>query len=127
MDIMQYHFRIGISNSDSLIDVNLDPTTVQRGFKTLIKVKPSVTVSDNGVKSLSIEDRQCRFQDEIPDKMTLFQKYSPAACRFECMYQFRYSMDFDKFCFESFTPSTCLFQFTRMSMYSLGHAKTRWV
>ena len=87
--MMKYHFRIGISNSDSFIDVNVNPTLVQRGFKTLIKVQPSVTISDNGIKDLTIEDRQCRFQDEIPEDMTLFQKYSPAACRFECMYHFR--------------------------------------
>ena len=89
MVIMKSYFRIGISNSDSFIDVNLNPTTVQRGFKTLIKVQPSVTISDNGIKDLTIEDRQCRFQDEIPKDMTLFQKYSPASCRFECMYHFR--------------------------------------
>ena len=90
--MIKSHFRIGISNSDSFIDINVNPTTVQRGFKTLIKVQPSATVSDNGIKDLSIEDRKCRFHDEMPKDMSLFQKYSPATCRFECMYHFRYSL-----------------------------------
>ena len=83
------HFRLGISASDSFFDVDLNPTILRRGFKTLLKVQPSVIVSNEDIRSLAVEDRKCRFEDEVPENMKLFKKYSPSACRFECMLNFR--------------------------------------
>ena len=62
---------------------------IQRGFKALLKVKPLQVVSDEDIRGLTISDRNCRFDDELPEDMVLFQKYSPTGCRFECMFQFR--------------------------------------
>ena len=62
---------------------------ILRGFKTVIKVHPTSVISDDAIKDLDIEVRKCRFEDEIPESMILFKEYSPSACRFQCMYNFR--------------------------------------
>ena len=81
--------RIGISNGDSFHDVNLNPTSIRRGYKTFIKVQPTAISSDDNIKKLPIDKRKCRFDFEVPHDMILFRKYSPSACRFQCMYNFR--------------------------------------
>ena len=55
------------------------------GYTNEITVKPTKTIADSSIKnSLTPQQRQCRFSDEIPDNMTLFKHYSKAACDFEC-------------------------------------------
>ena len=84
------YFRAGVSNGQGFLDVNLNPITLSRGYKTTISVHPTSIISEEGIRSLSIEKRNCRFEDEVPDEMNLFKKYTPSACRFQCMLDFRY-------------------------------------
>ena len=88
-NILSY-LRLGISSKDSFHEVNLNPTTINKGYKTLIKVKPTSVISDENIKSLDIDQRRCRFEEEVPEDMVLFKKYTPSACRFECVFKFRY-------------------------------------
>ena len=61
-------------------------TEVVPGFTNYFTIKPTQTVSSNDLKGhLSPLQRSCRFNDEIPNNMTLFKNYSKAACQFECM------------------------------------------
>ena len=39
---------------------------------------------------IEIHKRNCRFSDEIPQNMTMFNKYSASACKFDCMMRYRY-------------------------------------
>ena len=64
---------------------------IQSGYKTIIKVNPSIIKMDPDLKGkLDIGKRNCRFSDEIPENMTMFNKYSLSACRFDCMMKYRY-------------------------------------
>ena len=69
-----------------LLDNGFD---VQPGAEIVIRVQPSQLVFDDNVKSVSIDQRKCRFKDEVPSNMTLFKVYSRKACLFNCMHDFR--------------------------------------
>ena len=76
---------------------------IQAGYKTIIKVNPSIMKMDPDLKSkLSIAKRSCRFSDEIPENMTMFNKYSLSACRFDCMMKFRYTVQYSMLYVKSF-------------------------
>ena len=55
----------------------------------VIRVEPIQLESDDSIRSVSIEKRKCRFEDEVPEDMPMFKIYSRNACLFNCMYQFR--------------------------------------
>ena len=63
---------------------------IERGAETVIKAKPIQTKSDDDIKSVDVDRRPCRFDDEVPDDMVLFKKYTKQACLFECLYKYRY-------------------------------------
>ena len=63
---------------------------IERGAETVIKVRPIQTKSDDDIKSVDVDRRPCRFDDEVPDDMVLFKKYTKQACLFECLYKYRY-------------------------------------
>ena len=82
--------RIGINNPYEYFDL-FDATEIESGFKVIVKVWPTVISMDPELKSrLTIEERRCRFSDEVPKNMTLFNKYTTSACTFECMVKYRY-------------------------------------
>ena len=60
------------------------------GYTNEITVKPTKTLADSSIEnSLTPQQRQCRFGNEMPDNMTLFKHYSKAACDFECRVSIR--------------------------------------
>ena len=60
------------------------------GNKVEVTVWPTVIKMDIKMKSaLTIEQRKCRFTDEIPETLTLFSEYSTSACLFDCMLKYR--------------------------------------
>ena len=68
---------------------------VESGAKVEITIWPTVIKMDAKMKSLlTIEQRKCRFPDEIPENLTLFTKYSTSACSFDCMLKYRYYAHF---------------------------------
>ena len=84
-----FSFRVGINEVDDFFDMTFD-ADVESGYKTIIKVYPSVVKMDNNLKAkLPLEKRKCRFADEIPPNMTMFTRYSTSACKFDCMVKYR--------------------------------------
>ena len=55
------------------------PSTVTR-----VKILPDVVSANANLRSLKIEERDCRFPEEGED-MTIFKEYSSKGCVFECM------------------------------------------
>ena len=91
MTKIKFHFRIGINNMYSPFDMISTPTLLSKGYKTLITVKPIEVHTDPILEfNLDPERRKCRFKNEIPDNMTLFNNYSMAGCLFECRIKYRY-------------------------------------
>ena len=70
-----------------------DARKVNAGRHTTFSIRPLEVVTDTTI-GLTPLQRNCRFHDEIPDNMTLFNSYSMAACKFECMLTIRYICDF---------------------------------
>ena len=61
-------------------------TKLMPGHHTTLQIKPTKVVTDQNLRfDLTPLQRNCRFFDELPDNMTLFNEYSMAACKFECM------------------------------------------
>ena len=68
---------------------------IESGTKVELTIWPTVIKMDTKMKSLlSIEQRKCRFSDEIPENLTLFKAYSTSACSFDCMLKYRYYDNF---------------------------------
>ena len=81
---------MGINEQRNFFDMKY-MTEVVPGFINDFTIKATETVADIGIKSnLSPLERNCRFNDELPENMTIFKKYSQAACKFECMVSIRY-------------------------------------
>ena len=82
-------FRVGI-NPPSMFFNMLSAIKLLPGHHTIFSIKPTKIVADKNLEyDLTPLERNCRFQDEIPDNMTLFTNYSMAACQFECMISIR--------------------------------------
>ena len=65
-------------------------TRIEPGFLNQFTIKPTeISANDNLKQTLTPLERNCRFKDEMPSNMTLFQHYSMAACQFECMVTIR--------------------------------------
>ena len=88
MYITYVHCRLGITSPDEFFDIGQEYIHIQPGTINVIRVKPSQLVSTDDIKSVSIAARNCRFEDEIPENMTMFQSYLRKACLFDCMFQY---------------------------------------
>ncbi len=53
-------------------------------LKATLRLIPSEVHSEGAIRSIPINKRKCRFQDETQGLVTLFSYYTQAACRFEC-------------------------------------------
>ena len=85
-------FWIGINAKNDFFDMISSPIVLRQGYKTVITVKPAFVDSDtNLLEAVKPVDRKCRYDVEVPENMTMFKKYSMAACKFECMA--KYSLD----------------------------------
>ena len=82
-------FSIAINTPYEFYNVIQNSIDVEKGTEMLIRVKPIQLVSDESIRSVPIEQRKCRFENEVPEDMPLFKIYSRNACLFNCMYQFR--------------------------------------
>ena len=80
--------RIAIGESKNMFNAFFMKELVP-GFVNEFTIKPTKTKANRNIKNVSPLHRNCRFDDELPEDMVLFQKYSPTGCRFECMFQFR--------------------------------------
>ena len=80
---------MGINEPHNFFDMRF-MTEVIPGFVNSFTIKPTKIIATNDIRDLSPLERKCRFDDEKPDNMTLFKKYSNAACKFECMVSMRY-------------------------------------
>ena len=82
-------FRIGINPPGIFFDM-FSATKLLPGHHTTFSIKPTKIVADESLRdTLSPLQRNCRFEDEMPNNMTLFTNYSMAACQFECMISIR--------------------------------------
>ena len=78
-------FKVGINSKHAFFDMTSTPTLLSKGHKTLITVKPIEVHTHPSLKlALDPERRRCRFRNEVPDNMTLFNEYSMAGCFYEC-------------------------------------------
>ena len=82
------HFRLGINSPQAFFDMT-EARKVNAGRHTTFSIKPFKVATDEDI-GLTPLQRNCRFHDEIPDNMTLFNGYSMAACKFECVLTIRY-------------------------------------
>ena len=82
-------FSISINTPDEFYNVLQNSIDIEPGTEMLIRVQPVQLESEDGIRSEPIEQRKCRFEDEVPKDMPLFKIYSRNACLFNCMYQFR--------------------------------------
>ena len=64
--------------------------TLEGGTEVIIRVLPEEHVTDEDVgPEVSIESRNCRMKDEVPDEMLpLLKLYSQNACTYTCMYSY---------------------------------------
>ena len=84
------HFRLGINSPQAFFDMT-EARKVNAGRHTTFSIKPLKVGTDANTRSgLTPLQRNCRFHDEIPENMTLFNSYSMAACTFECILTIRY-------------------------------------
>ena len=83
------YFSVSINTPDEFYNVLQNSIDVEAGTEMLIRVKPVQLISEDSIRSEPIEQRKCRFENEVPKDMPLFQIYSRNACLFNCMYQFR--------------------------------------
>ena len=81
------YFRLGINSPHTFFDM-AEARKVNAGRHTTFSIKPFKVVTDETI-GLTTLQRNCRFHDEIPDNMTLFNNYSMAACKFECILMIR--------------------------------------
>jgi len=79
-------FKVSIVDPDTSFDFMANGIDIKLGHHTIITAQPTVFESDEGVKSVSLEKRQCFFQDEEPTK--IFKRYTEAGCKYECMLAF---------------------------------------
>ena len=56
---------------------------LKRGWEYFIDIYPVGIRSSNQYKSLSLEERQCLMEDEVPEN-SIFKKYSEKNCKYEC-------------------------------------------
>ena len=85
-------FSVSINSPDEFYNVLQNSIDVEPGTEILIRVQPVQLESEDGIRSEPIEQRKCRFEDEVPKDMPLFKIYSRNACLFNCMYQLRYTI-----------------------------------
>ena len=81
--------RIGITPTHDFFDIASNPVIAQRGYKTVVKVKPTTMTSDENIIGLDINKRKCVADSELRNRLNLFETYSAAACNFECLFNFR--------------------------------------
>ena len=60
---------------------------IKRGYKTTLTISIlNVIEPDSDMRNLlRVEERKCRYPDEVPGNMTFFAQYSQSGCTFECM------------------------------------------
>ncbi|XP_059089063.1 uncharacterized protein LOC131885143 [Tigriopus californicus] len=76
-------FKIALHDSSSIPDLRYDYIKISPGLEYKILITPTKIESDESLRSMDIERRNCRFDDEIEDSV-LFQKYSQSGCFLEC-------------------------------------------
>ena len=81
-------FRIALNEPEEYFNVIEDAIPLEGGSEVTIKVIPEEIVTPEDVgPAVSIEKRNCRMKDEVPEKMkNMFRSYSRSACLFHCMY-----------------------------------------
>ncbi len=55
------------------------------GFRTMVTITPTMHVTTDDFRELSIEERKCRYTNELPDNWSLFKNYTQKSCQFLCM------------------------------------------
>ena len=85
MKVLKFYFRIGVNEPKNFFDMSY-MTELVPGYQNFFTVKATKTIASSDIKdTLTPLERSCRFPDEMPMNMTLFNSYSKAACKFECM------------------------------------------
>ena len=82
---MQIHQNktLGHILDDKTLDLNLQTISLQPGHEYVIVLSPSGKESTNGFKQLSLEQRLCRLDNEVPAG-SVFKVYSKNNCLYEC-------------------------------------------
>ena len=74
---------------DSFFNVIDNSIKLEAGTEVEIRITPIEFHTSKSIKSIAIEQRNCRMPDEVPEEMNLFKKYTKDACFYNCMYEYR--------------------------------------
>lgn len=77
-----YGFFMYIHHRDDFVDSPTDWFTFQQSYHVKILIRPDVIHSSEKVRSLTINQRECIFQEENP--LEFIKKYSFLSCLSEC-------------------------------------------
>ena len=75
---------MGISDQNNYIDMKSIGKLITPGYDIIWKVQAMEIVPLDGLRSVQVDKRKCRFEDENDD-LEIFENYSQTACEFECM------------------------------------------
>jgi len=78
-----------IHPSNELPIFTADGTSIIYGASSEVLITPIITKADESLSSLSPQERQCLFEDEV--QLEYFKLYSKRACEAECLSKFAYS------------------------------------
>ncbi len=78
-------FRIAVTSKSEVFQIRSIAKLARPGYKLEIEVSPVEVVSTPQLKGVSINKRDCRFQDEGNGFMEILEDYSQSGCLFECV------------------------------------------
>ena len=78
-----------MTSSDAFYGVLDNNFPIPRGFKTVMKVKPTSIITDEAVRDIPIKQRKCLFHDEFLFEFDFLMNHSATGCQFECMFKYR--------------------------------------
>ncbi len=78
-------FLLGVADPKVSMTIRTSLRSVSTGQHITFLLTPTVLSSSKSLRNLPIYQRNCLFEDEETDKLTVLQKYSHRGCIFECM------------------------------------------
>ena len=84
------YFRLSLNHPDEFFNVVGNTIALEGGTEVTIRVIPEEIAMDENVgPEVSIEKRNCRLKNEVPDEMkALFKSYTRNSCMYTCMFNY---------------------------------------
>ena len=88
--IFETFSRLALNHPEEFFNVVDNTITLEGGSEVTIRVIPEEITTDEDVGSeVTIEKRNCRLKNEVPDEMmSLFKYYTRNSCLYSCMYRY---------------------------------------